>query len=699
MKHSYVLTRDGREPITATDPDETELKRYEFIKKRKGKRVNYYCPEFMAFDIETSHTDVEAWLYQWAIKFDNKYIYGRTPTDFINFLKRCIDFYKLSENKKIFIVVHNLSYEMQYLKHYLNELTHEHDSEMEVLATDAHNYISVDIYGFKFVCSWKLSNLNLDLFSKSYGEKYLKASGEIDYSKVHYQDERLDPSDWFYQFSDVAATADGIKGLLKAHNFEYLHDAPLTTTGFVRNDCRKKAKAEMFWRKKFVTSRLDLNQYDMCRQAFMGGITICNYQYSGVTVRGLIGHRDFTSSYPARQMMNYFPSGRPAYYGEIESDKEFRSLLDKYCCVFYITMYDLHIKEGVTAPYIPSSKCVPALSKEILKVNGKVVFAEQITMAICEIDFNIIEKQYDIKGGYKISNLIIFHRGEMPKFLKDRVMYYFKNKCTLKHSDPMIYLASKGNLNGIYGMTAQRIIREEYKPDENLILKNQFERGEEVNRNSKLEEYYNNRNSFLPYQYSLYTTAWARYELIRMIECVGYDKFLYCDTDSIFYLKDPETEKALELYNNDIVALAKEKGAFIDDKILGYADKEEDLRAFRGLHAKCYAMEDLDGKLSCTIAGIPKKATKWIDGKPVEMTNAQELGDIDKLDDGFIFKHCGGTRAIYIERTPANIQINAHNIELASGVIIENIEKEINDTMFTVGKDYSLLKINRQIFT
>jgi hypothetical protein len=80
------------------------------------------------------------------------------------------------------------------------------------------------------------------------------------------------------------------------------------------------------------------------------------------------------------------------------------------------------------------------------------------------------------------------------------------------------------------------------------------------------------------------------------------------------------------------------------------------------------------------------------------MTNAQELGDIDKLDDGFIFKHCGGTRAIYIERTPVKVQINTHNTELASGVIIENIEKEINDTMFTVGKDYSLLKINRQIF-
>ena len=74
----------------------------------------------------------------------------------------------------------------------------------------------------------------------------------------------------------------------------------------------------------------------------------------------------------------------------------------------------------------------------------------------------------------------------------------------------------------------------------------------------------------------------------------------------------------------------------------------------------------------------------------------RELGNIDNLNDGFVFKHCGGSRAIYIEQSPTVKEINSHNIELASGVIIEDITKEISDTMFTVGKNYELLNIKRQ---
>jgi hypothetical protein len=114
-------------------------------------------------------------------------------------------------------------------------------------------------------------------------------------------------------------------------------------------------------------------------------------------------------------------------------------------------------------------------------------------------------------------------------------------------------------------------------------------------------------------------------------------------------------------------------------------------------------MIDLNNELSCTIAGIPKKTTKWIKGNGFTtlytMTNAEELGDIDNLNDGFVFKHCGGSRAIYIEQSPTTKEINGHNIELASGVIIEDITKKISDAMFTVGKNYELLNIKRQDFS
>ena len=84
------------------------------------------------------------------------------------------------------------------------------------------------------------------------------------------------------------------------------------------------------------------------------------------------------------------------------------------------------------------------------------------------------------------------------------------------------------------------------------------------------------------------------------------------------------------------------------------------------------------------IAGIPKKAVNWDSGEPVEITNAEELKDIDNLKDGFVFHYCGGTRAIYVERENGIEVINGHETEISSACIIENIDKTISDTMWTV---------------
>ena len=109
-------------------------------------------------------------------------------------------------------------------------------------------------------------------------------------------------------------------------------------------------------------------------------------------------------------------------------------------------------------------------------------------------------------------------------------------------------------------------------------------------------------------------------------------------------------------------------------------------------------MEELNEKtgeyeLKVVIAGIPKKSIKWINKEPVTMTNSEELGDIDNLMDGFVFKHNGGTRCIYNECPPQLKRINGHLTELASSAIIDTIEKEISDTMWTVD-GYKLLKMN-----
>ena len=159
--------------------------------------------------------------------------------------------------------------------------------------------------------------------------------------------------------------------------------------------------------------------------------------------------------------------------------------------------------------------------------------------------------------------------------------------------------------------------------------------------------------------------------------------------------REQEMSGAMELIDR-----AKAAGAFVGNKYLGAAEDEAHVRAFRPLHAKCYAMEEQtkngDYALNVVIAGVPKRATKWINGEPVTISNAEELKSIDALDDGFTFKHCGGTRTIYNEQEPRIETIDGHVTELASSAVICDIEKEISDTMFTIGADYTILNIAQE---
>lgn len=701
MIDSYVKTKDGRQAIKAYSVNELygQFPILYFKDLQKNHKISKYSTKFACLDTETSHTDnTTGWVYQWAFKLGGLYVYGRKPSEIIDLLQQLAEHYQLSDNKKIILYIHNAQYDLQYIKWFIRQ----YDPTADFLAVDSHAIIQCDVVGFKIICSYKLTNLSLAALADNYAATYSKAVGEIDYNIIRYQDEELTASDWFYMFSDVAAQEDGIKGYLKMQGYKYAYQAPITSTGFVRTNCRKASKKDKYWRDEFTESALSLDQYNLCRQCFMGGVCIASWKYSNKTIRGNnLAHRDFCSRYPATQLLKYMPTGRPSWYGNIESEEELEEVCSEYCCVFILTLDNVHIKPGVTAPCIPSSKCI--YKRGELKLNGKIVCAETLSMVVCELDYKWIKRQYTYDA-IAADCMLIFERGEMPDWLKNEVFEYFKYKSTLKNAEDeqsiLLYGKSKNMLNSIYGMTATAIIRDQYKMDGDYILISVDQ--DDDDKQSVLNKYYKSYNNFMPYQYSIWTTAHSRDELYSMIEVVGYDNFLYCDTDSVFYIETPENKKAMDEYAARCRQIAKEAGAFVDDKFLGEPTPEPPIRAFRAIHSKCYAMEEWDKKkndfdLKVVIAGIPKAATKWINGQPVYKTNADELGSIDNLNDGFVFSHCGGTRCVYCERPIETANINGHITELSSSAVIENIDKEISDTMWTAGKDYSVLKIKQEI--
>lgn len=725
----------GTEKISAYTVEECSayLPVISFHDLQRNHKVVKFAGDFMTLDTETSHTDlITAWVYQWAVKFKGLYVYGRRPDEIIKFMEIVAEHYRLNDSKKIIIYIHNAAYDVQYLKNFL----FEYDPTAKFLALDSHAFLMIDVLGFRILCSYKLSNMSLDALSKNYATKFVKAVGEIDYNVVRYQDSNLDSSDWFYMFSDVASQYDGILGYLKMQGYKYAYQAPITSTGFVRTACRNASKNDNDWRDEFLNGRLSLEQYNLARQCFMGGVCIASFLYSGLTIRvnndkceyinkdkelviieeslGL-AHKDFTSSYPARQFLKdcYFPVGSPTWYGDIDDLEELEELCRDYCVIFTLTLENVHIKKGVTAPCIPHSKCISPVGD--LKVNGKIVSAKRLTIVVCELDYKWIKRQYtgDVVA---VEDVLFFERGDCPDWLKDEVYEYFNNKCTLKGVDDMLYNKSKAYLNSIYGMTATAIIRDEYEMDKEHVLKlKKFEDKDKEReyKQGKLNKYYGSRNSFMRYDAAIYTTAWARDALYTMIECTGdndgtdddltdvYKNFLYCDTDSVFYIVTRFNKKRMDAYTAECLERAKRDGAYVGDKFLGLPEDEPPIRAFRALHAKCYAMEEYNKKkdqyeLVVVVAGIPKKSTKWIGGEPVVMTNAEELGSIDNLEDGFTFEHCGGTRCVYYERPIETIDINGHSTLLSSSAVIDNIVKELSDTMWTKNKNYDVLELHQE---
>lgn len=705
MIDSYVKTKNGRKAIKAYTPAEMQLPVLIFKDQQKNHKITKYATKYICLDTETSHIgNTCGWVYQWAVKLGELYVYGRKPSEIIDFMERVAEHYELSDDKKIVLYIHNAAYDLQYLKLFLRR----YDPSARFLAVDSHAIIECDVIGFKIVCSYKLTNMGLAALSDNYAELYTKAVGEIDYNIVRYQDSELTASDWFYMFSDVASQDDGIQGYLKMQGYRYAFSAPITSTGFVRANCRKAAKADDSWREIFRKTALSLEQYNLCRQCFMGGVCIASFKYSNKTIRSdKLRHKDFTSSYPARQELDYFPEGAPNWYGDVDSIEELEHLCSTYCCIFVLTLNNVHIKKGVTAPCIPSSKCIH--KENYLKLNGKIVSASTLTIVVCELDYKWIKRQYTYdEDAIYIDKMLIFNRGVMPEWLKSEVFEYFKNKCSLKGVNELLYNKSKNMLNGVYGMTATAPVREVYEMNEEYILSKK----DDNNAQKQLSKYYSSYNNFMPYQYSIFTTAHARDALYTMIIMTGdiedrddlddktdvYKNFLYCDTDSVFYIETEYNKSRMDAYAESCRKRAIDAGAFVDNKYLGEPTDEPPIRAFRAIHAKCYAMEEYKKKtgqyeLTVVIAGIPKRATKWVNGKPIIKTNAEELGNIDNLTDGFTFKHCGGTRCVYNERPIEILNINGHITELASSAVIENIEKEISDTMYTQGADYSCLKI------
>ena len=621
------------------------------------KKPKYLVYTFATFDIETTTIDngtdtPYGFMYHWQMDVGGNVVTGRRWEEWVKFMLKLVEIFKTDETRNFVVYIQNEAFEFQFIRDFLNA----YFGGFRVFASQRRKPIYVTTKnGIQFRCSYKLTNMSLEkAVQNELGVVHCKAAGDLDYRVIRTADTPLDDTEYGYCVSDVVSLYELIeRRFINEH--DNLESIPMTSTGYVRRDCRNSCRKDEDYREEFLKQEMTESVYKLLMEAGRGGNTHANRYMSG-RIWHYVDSFDVASSYPAQMFLRKFPVSKFTPYGEIESMTELESLLSEYACLFRVIFTGLEVRDNIGMPYIAISKAT-ARSKHVTLDNGRVLSVINredrendrgyIALTMTDVDFQIIKEQYTWDD-MSISDFHIATYGYLPEALLSQVMAYFKAKTELKDKIKeaeergdeeeaanlaYLYAKSKNRLNGIFGMCYTN-------PVHNVISIN--EDGEWIEDEPEiadaLKKYWKSRNSFLVYAWGVWITAWARRHLEDLFNALGQDKVIYGDTDSGKAV-DVDISK-IDALNAKVMALADKRGAYCDYNgtryYMGIYEHENKvpIAKFKTLGAKKYVYEDEKG-LHVTISGVSKKL------------GAKELGSIDNFVPGFIFKDAGGLTLYY----------------------------------------------------
>lgn len=633
--------------------NELVVKHYPIFKwYKKCEIYNIPC----SFDIETSsfydsRNQKTAIMYIWQFGFNGSVIYGRTWEEFFAFLEELARILGLCANRLVYIYVHNLSYEFQFIKRYF-----EWD-KIFALKKRKVLYAQYLPLGLEFRCSYLLANANLAHVGSKLLTRYkvAKMVGDLDYSLIRHSKTPISSKELGYCLNDVRVVMAFIQE--KIEHDGGIDKIPLTNTGYVRNFCRDRCMSDHLSSQKYHSYMRSLmvqseEEYDQDKRAFMGGFTHTGILHANKILYD-VGSADLTSSYPAEIVGSYMPITSAKYIGIPETEEKFKKLLDRYCCIFDIKFY--HLRPAVEFEnYLSVSRCIcdnPTVN------NGRLVSADTCITTLTELDYDIVNKMYTWDFA-EISNLRIYNRGYLPKSLILAVLELYASKTKLKDvpEEVVEYLRSKNMINASFGMMVTDIIRPEYglDDDDKWITAEAF-------KEKQLNSYNKNFNRFLYYTWGVYVTAHARHNLFQAILEFGND-YVYADTDSIKGINFSNHLDFFTIYNFKNKLRMKKmcntlnipfsyvcpetiKG---EAKMLGDWEIERSYKIFKAAGAKRYMYVYDNDELSLTVAGLNKKAAiPYL----LKVYKGDKLAIMESFEDGFFVPagHTGKNTLTYID--------------------------------------------------
>ena len=440
-----------------------------------------------------------AMCYIWQFSVNDNVYYGRYLEDLPKFIDMLNALIPIGCEK--FIFVHNLAYELQFIREYLII------DNVTMFCRTARKPMKFCANGFEFRCTYMLTHLSLATWGDSIGIK--KKVGDLDYNVLRTPKTQLTQKELSYCEFDCKVVYNGVKKFRE--KYDHIGNIPLTQTGEVRRVIKVLFKGDTSYN-RYVTSLQPqtLDDYKDLRSAFGGGSTGACYLNAGHIVTDL-GSFDLTSDYPSQVVKQKFPC---TPFVEITGSREVKKLdFDKNAYILTIEFHNL--KSKTPCRFLSKSRC-HVVQKGTID-NGKLINAELCIATMTEQDYLIMQQTYNWnKRTTKFLKVKKSKKAYLDKRLIECVLMFYGNKTKLKDvvGQDELYMQSKQFVNSLYGLMVTDLLQPEIIYDENgTELWSKHEVTQEALDEIQCKPYKN----FTAYQWGVWVTAYARKELWEVL--------------------------------------------------------------------------------------------------------------------------------------------------------------------------------------
>lgn len=501
----------------------------------------FYVADFETTTSIFSSEESKVWLYSICDENANIINYGYNIEDFFKFIK-------LLHYPEIYF--HNLAFDGVFILAYLinndfkriEKIRKKDNKGYDVLIGEMGEFYQIKI---NFARNKQVTILDSYKIIPSKVER-IAIDFDLDIRKLelNYDDITINDKSLQYVFNDVKIVAKALKIVKEM--------------GINKMTIGSSAYSEMLRYNKNILKFCPELEEDFLitwRKAYRGGRAQVNEIYKGKILYNVYRY-DINSMYAFIQRELKMPIGHP-----IKISKRNSFDFELYHVIITFSLKDKHI---------------PSLLKNAgIYSDNKYYIDSDIDeeLYITSIDYKLLEKNYNI---YKVEFIEMYGFHTTTFLFKDFIDYYYNLKNKSKGAKRAVAKAMLVNSYGKFGSKLYAPKKIPYM--ENGIIKFKTTKPE-------LRKKY-----YLPV--ALAICSYAHLLLDNQISLIGYDNFVYCDTDSI----------------HSLVPLKKD---FVDNKQLGKFKLEAIEEKAKYIRQKCYITKE-KGLYEIKASGLPEKTKQGI---------------------------------------------------------------------------------------